>query len=496
MRTRSRSFSNPLNMGVFGGGMERRPVRVIREAGPRRDPVVVAGSRRRPFEARDAPYRAPAPAVSPAARGLLPGLFLVLAVAFGVLALNRWWLFPALDETGVRYIAAAPDLAAGRAPAIPLAAWDAASPTSGLEGEGKLMPLLMAVAVRGGARPHVAGLWVLAGSAALAMLALAWVVGGVAGVGGALAMGLLVLCAPPGPAAATLLGPDLLLTALVALLLGAMTYQPRWSAAHGVLAALAWLAHPAGVGAVAAAVVWPAARGGSRHEKFRGVALATAAPLLLLAAGTRWPLLDPPARGASGAALANGLRGLTEAAGAGLGGGGGLLLGVAVFAGLGALTLVEAGSTPTPPADPHWSDPAAADLLAARFRPAAGLLTLGGLVATAWSPRTVDPWIPCAYLSARAVRRLRGTLAAARARTGVMGAAGRPPPVGGGGRVVVLATAASPQGDGTGCHRRRMGGLARHPVDRQPVPAMGRDLRLEPRARPPPDGKGGALAPR
>lgn len=347
--------------------------------------------------------------MSPASRGIVPGLFLALLAASGVLALNRWWLFPSLEETGVRYLAAAPDLAAGRAPAIPLATWDAASPTSGLEGEGKLMPLLMAAAVKGGARAHVAGLWTLAGSAALAVVALSWAVGGVAGAGGALAVGLLVLSAPPGVAAATLLGPVLLLAALVAVLLGTMTYQPRWFPAHGALAAVAWLAHPAGVGAVAAAVLWPVARGGTPGERTRRVLSAAAPPLVLLAAGAVWPLLDPPARGVSGQALVVAFHGLLVAAGAGVGGWAGTAVGVVMLLALGALTLVEAGSTPKPPADTHWSDPAAADVLAARFRPAAGLLALAGLIATAWAPGTVSPWLPssCVLLALAAATAVR-----------------------------------------------------------------------------------------
>jgi hypothetical protein len=356
--------------------------------------------------------------MSPASRGIVPGLFLALLAASCVLAMNRWWLFPALEETGVRYLAAAPDLATGHAPAIPLARWDAVSPTSGLEGEGKLMPLLMAAAVKAGARAHVAGLWTLAGSAALAVVALSWAVGGVAGAGGALAIGLLVLCAPPGPAAATLLGPVLLLAALVALLLGTMVYQPRWSAAHGTLAALAWLAHPAGVGAVAAAVLWPATRGGRPREKVRSAFWAAAAPFALLAAGAVWPILDPPAGGASSKALGGALQGIVRGAGAGVGGWVGMAAGIVMLAALGALTLAEARSTPVPPGDIHWSDPAAPDLLAARFRPAAGLLALASVVGAAWAPGTATPWLPSSWVllalaaavAVRWRRRARGPL--------------------------------------------------------------------------------------
>jgi hypothetical protein len=65
------------------------------------------------------------------------------------------------------------------------------------------------------------------------------------------------------------------------------------------------------------------------------------------------------------------------------------------------LVAVEALSTPRPPEEVHWSDPAAPDVLAGTFRPAAGLLALGTLVGAAMAGPvgTLDrPWLPTALL--------------------------------------------------------------------------------------------------
>ncbi|MGD8322179.1 MAG: hypothetical protein PVJ02_17140, partial [Gemmatimonadota bacterium] len=238
---------------------------------------------------------------------MVPGLFLALLAAFFVLAANDHWLFPALDRTGVLYLDTAPLLAEGSPPEIPVAAWDAPTPVTGLEGQGTLMPLIMAGLVRLGARPHVAGLWIVAAGLGIAVFALSWAAGGVAGVPGAVAAGLLVLVAPLTRDAATALGPDTLLAALVALLAGVMTYQPRWWLLHGAVAALAWLAHPAGVGAVAAVAIWAGARSGTGSRRVAAAAIGLAPAALLLAAGTLDPLLSPPVvsggRGGPAAAL-------------------------------------------------------------------------------------------------------------------------------------------------------------------------------------------------
>ncbi len=355
--------------------------------------------------------------MSPAARGLVPGLFLAVAVAFAVLAVNHHWLLPSLDETGVRYLTLAPQLAAGAAPAVPIASWDAEAGTSGLAGRGALMPWIMAGLVAGGARPHVAALWVLAGAAALTVLALAWTTGGASGVAGAALTGVLVALAPFTLDASTAVAPAILLGALAAWLVGAMTYQPRWHALHGTLGALAWLAHPAGVGAVAAAMVWPAAgRAGARGAWGARALLAAAPAAVLLAVGARWPLLAPPTGAPSLPALGQALHALLLDAAPFARAWWSVPAGGVLLAGLGILVVVEARTTPAPPPSPHWSDPAAADLLALRFRRAAGLVALASVVGSAWGGPDASEPLPAALLlvalagaaAVRWARRMRG----------------------------------------------------------------------------------------
>jgi hypothetical protein len=354
--------------------------------------------------------------MSPSSRGLVPGLFLALAAALGVLGANAHWLFPAQGETGVRYFISAPALARGHTPLTPWIPAGETAPQDALAGRGRLMPTLMAGLIRQGAKPHVSALWVLAGSAAVAVVGLSWAAGGVAGIWGALAAGLGLLAAPLTLEAVTVLGPDALLAALAALLMGALTYRPRASALHGAVGAAAWLAHPAGLGLAAASMVWPFSRGaGMRsHPRRLGAAGAAALPaILLLAFGAGQPLLVlPGVRGGDLAAGGATLSGVLSFAGAGLPGTLGDVFGGLLMVLLAGLVILEARATPPPPADVHWSDPAAPDALALAFRPAAGLVALGAALGSwaAWTGEALSaPWfaaaIPLAALAGAAAVR-------------------------------------------------------------------------------------------
>lgn len=313
-----------------------------------------------------------------------------------MLTANDSWLLPALDETGVRYLFGAPELARGHAPAVPIAPWQAESPTSGLEGEGKLVPIAMAAAVRAGARPHVSALWVIAASAALAALALAWAVGGVGGVGAAVLGGVLLLASPLTADAVTVVGPDVALAALVLLLLGALTYRPTGHLLHGGLAALAWATGPAGLGAAAVAVLWPMALESTPSRRVRGTLLALAPAAALVLAGMRWPWLAPPAwhwGGTSG--LGAVLDGLAAWGGHGAPGAWGRATGAVLPLALALVALREARTAPKPRHPVAWSDPAAPDALALHFRPAAVALALGtaaGAAGAALGPLD-RPWL-------------------------------------------------------------------------------------------------------
>lgn len=343
--------------------------------------------------------------MSPSARGLLPGLLLALVASLGVLGANGNWLLPALDETGVRALSAAPQLASGRPATLPIAAWNAPEPRSGLEGEGKLLPLLMAAGVRQGAKPFAAGLWVVAGAAGVAVLAAAWVVGGVAGPPAAVTVGLVLLASPLTAEAGTTLGGDLLVAALVLLLLGTMTYRPTWSLAQGALAALAWLAGPVGLGAVAAVALWPMARRTRGWRRMRDLLLGLLPAAALVFEGVRRGIPMPPAwtprQGSWGGAAA----GLAHWAAPGVGGGAGLVLGGAVLVAVLALCVGEAATAPRPDGPVHWSDPAAPDALALAFRPAVALLVsatalgaLGALGPGRAGHGLGRPWLPAAFL--------------------------------------------------------------------------------------------------
>jgi len=337
--------------------------------------------------------------MSPSSRGVLPGLFLALAAAFAILTLNNHWLLPAVDDDGVVYLVSAPQLAAGQPPAIPLVSWDSEEPTASLEDKGSAMPLAMAALMGTGRRAHVAALWLLALSAALAVLTASWVGGGVAGIPGALAAGLMLAGSSVMVDAVTAIRPEIMVMAMVGLQLGLMTYRPRWSLAHGVPAAVAWLAHPVGLGAVAAAVVWPL-RDGRSPRGFRAAALSVIPAVVLLAMGgvMHGTMLPPSLSGPSVEGAWSALVGIFGWAGAGLGGFMGPLLGMGVAAAVLGLVLADLQGTPDPPPDVHWSDPAAADALAEHLRPAAGILTLAlgaaAVLTSAGGSEFAEPWVP------------------------------------------------------------------------------------------------------
>lgn len=335
-----------------------------------------------PYDSSPAEDRLPQ---SPASKGIRAGLFVALAAALMVLAANESWLLPSMDADGVAWFHAAAFLAEGGDQArVPVAHWSASDSLAGLERGPAAVPRAMAAVIRTGARAHVAALWFLAGSMALLVLVAAWVAGGASAVEGGLLAGLLLLASPLAVEAGTALRPEALAAAFVVLQLGAMAYRPRWHVVHGAAGALAWALHPAGAGAVAAAVVWPflpapakpAPRGRVR-DALPGAILAAlpAVVLLVLGPGVPWlpslpPVLD---QGVTLAPLAQ----LLGWAGAGMAGAAGIVVGLVALAG--AAVLIYADAAVTPPVDPSipWHHPRTPDLVAARARAASLPLLLG-----------------------------------------------------------------------------------------------------------------------
>ena len=371
----------------------------------------------------DAPASTSRPGPSPASRGLIPGLVLGVLTAFAVLALNTGWLLPSVDADGLAYLQVAPALAAGEAPVLPAPTWDDPTATTGLEGRGTAAPLLMSVAVGGGARPHVAALWFLALAAGLLALTAAWVGGGVAGVPGAVVAAAAVCASPLTVETVTSIRPDILVAAAVGFQLGLMVYRPRWNVAHGAAAALAWLAHPVGVGAVAAAAVWPlrggagAGRGWGRGAA--GAVLAVLPAAVLMASGSvLHGLLVPASLLASGTpsfeGVATGALGILRSFGGGIPGVVGVALGVLVVPAAALAVVRERRGRAPVPEDVHWSDPRAVDLLAGRLVPAAGILSLALTLTALWTGDggggLARPWMaaltPVAVLVSASVARV------------------------------------------------------------------------------------------
>ncbi len=369
---------------------------------------------------------------SPASRGLRAGLLLALVATFVALTANDSWLLPALDGTGVEVLLSATSVAEGGEAVVAVAPWDAPEATRPPGPRAAALAGGVATLVRRGVRPHVAGLWVLAGALVLLVVALGWAVGGGAGFEAGLLGGALLLASPLGVHAVTTLRPELPAAALVALVVGSQAYRPRWYLLHGTVAAAAWALHPAGAGAVAAAALWPwalrrgipgvrrAGGGDGRGRTALGSAGALLPAAVLLVLG---PTVDglPSLPAVVGAEPSlDPLLGTLRWAGAGLGGAVGALLGAAVLATGAALAVgIGAGAEPVD-AEVAWDHPRAPELVAARARIAAGLAVLGTAVAGAAAGATEALEAPAVLVAAPAAVLL--ALVAARAIAGA-----RPP---------------------------------------------------------------------
>lgn len=358
--------------------------------------------------------------MSPSSRGIVAGLLLAGVAALATLSANQGWLLPSVDESGTAYLVAAPEVAAEREASAPWSAWNDRDPHL-LAGRGVALTTSMSGLFPLRPQAHVTALWSLAGSAALLVLFLAWSVGGVAGVPGGLLAGGVVIVSGLGVSLATAVRPELLAMALVALQLGLFTYQPRWWLAHGAVGALCWLAVPAGVGCVVAAVlvaVWtrdaPQAKGRAAAGALLTALTAPAIAIVLPWSGlsTLFPTRAPGV----GSAIAN-LRGVADFLGGGWGGPS-VVIGVIVGAAAAALVLSEWVETPAVLEPVEWDDPRAADGLAEAFRPAALIqsvsLLLGAALAGTLDGPTSAPWavitvpvvaVACAAATRRAARR-------------------------------------------------------------------------------------------
>lgn len=332
---------------------------------------------------------------SPASIGVGTGLFLALAVALGVLLANDSWLLPALDDRGAEALAASASLARDGPATSPVAAWAAPDSLRAVPPGRAALPLAMAGLAPSGIRPHVTGLWVMAGGLAAAALGVSWVAGGAGGIPAALAAVAFLIVSPAVVRVATVLGPDAMIMAAVAVLLGTLVYRPEWPALHGAVAGLAWVLAPVGLGAVAAASAWPLLR---PHRDVAGRRAVAAAVVFLAGAGVAagaW-LLDPlllpgfpvPVPGEGGGALA----GLVGWAGTGMDGAAGVAVaGLAVLA-AGLLVVADRRAASVPPAATAWYDPAVNDLLSARARTAA-LVLAAGLVLAALLGGGLGAWV-------------------------------------------------------------------------------------------------------
>ncbi|MEM7415110.1 MAG: hypothetical protein AAF389_06415 [Gemmatimonadota bacterium] len=329
--------------------------------------------------------------MSPSSRGIVAGLFMAGVAALFTLSANQGWLLPSLDEDGAELLAGVPAIHGvdgtlwADGPRSVSEEWDGVDRYP-LAGQGVAMAATMAGLLAVRPQPHVTALWTLAGSAALLMLFLGWAVGGAAGIHGALLAGAMLGGSTVTVGLATSLRPELMAMALVAFQLGLFAYQPRWSFAHGFVGVLTLLVHPAGWGALAAAVGIAWIGRDSRNDAKRATAAAGAPVVVLVLAVALIPWATASAVLPSEAGLTSAL---TVVAGVAtfLGGGWGLpsmIVGPVVGVGALVLVLVEWVDTPAVFEAVEWNDPRAPDALAEHLRVGAlaqiGALLLAGVL--------------------------------------------------------------------------------------------------------------------
>jgi len=340
---------------------------------------------------------------SPGSRGLRAGVVAACAALLLAFSANDSWLLPALDADGVAWTRAAQALAVGETPTVPVGPWSGTSPTSDLSSRGAVVPHLLAAVMDTGVRVHVANLWFAVASLGALALAMGWAGGGAAGTAGGLVAALLMVASPLGVEVATSVGVGALLAALVVAQLGVAAYRPRQALLPGLLAAAAWALSPVGLGAVAAALVWPwvphlgtggspggSAGSGVPPRRIRRALVSATPSLLLLGLGPLVSWLPSPRAGSMGAVLAGGgivpVPSHWEAVALGL-----LAVGI-----LGAA--VEARATRPVLPELSWDHPRASDLVAARLRSAAWPMALALLLATAAAGggggELSRPWLP------------------------------------------------------------------------------------------------------
>lgn len=338
--------------------------------------------------------------------------------ALFTLSANQGWLLPSVDEGGAAYLEAAVQITSDAELVAPWSSWDGGSEPL-LEGRGLALPHLMASLLPLRPQPHVVALWSLAGSFAVLLLFVGWTAGGAGGIQGALLSGLLLAASPLAFELATSIRPELLAMAFIAFQLGLFTYQPRWSVVHGAVGALAWLAHPAGIGAVLAAVALAWWSRDTRPAALRASlgAVASSIVLVLVIASTGGGAVAAlyPGSGAGVDYLLDGVTGLLRHAGGGWGALS-VAIGLGVVGGTALLVVLEWVDSPAVLEDVDWKDERASDRLAELLRPAAVCQFIALGLVSLLSGRGADslgaPWalalVPATILAGTAVTRYAG----------------------------------------------------------------------------------------
>lgn len=211
----------------------------------------------------------------------------VLPAVLGLIAaLLALWLTqspgPGLDPDSMSYLGAAQSIAQGNGIRVPIAPW--ASPDSSMH--LKAFPpgnsLVLAIPIRLGAEPFLAGRVVQAVAAGATVTVLATLALEIAGLGAAILVGVALVMTPALVEDFLSILSEPLYLMLVALFLVALVRRQESPLLHGILAALGASARYLGGSLTAAAVFWALLHGKNRGDRTRR-AIKAAVPTVVFA---------------------------------------------------------------------------------------------------------------------------------------------------------------------------------------------------------------------
>ena len=204
---------------------------------------------------------------------LLPSIALGALAFTGALGITSG-AGPGLDPDSMSYMQAATTLAHGAGLRDVQRDWSSVDSTMALAHWPPGYPIVIAGAERAGFGVVQGARFIDAIAAFITVAAVVWLVGGVAGIGAGIIVGLLVMVTPAVVQVHESVLSEPLFIALLVLTLATMVRAPERPWASGLLAGLASIVRYAGVSLVGGVVLWQLARAGTIRQRIARAVIA------------------------------------------------------------------------------------------------------------------------------------------------------------------------------------------------------------------------------